>query len=63
MMKANRSKIIAKTLGSLSLFLFLYSMETFLPYKLNQADREKDKSKIQTLGPFVYALDIITYLS
>ena len=35
-------------------------METFLVYKLNQAEREKDKSKIQTLGPFAKALESIT---
>jgi hypothetical protein len=31
-------------------------METFLPYNLNKAEREKDKSKIFSLGPFAYAL-------
>lgn len=36
--------------------LFMYSMETFLPYNLNLAEREKDSSKILTFGPFAYAL-------
>jgi hypothetical protein len=26
--------------------LFMYSMETFLPYTLNKAEREKDASKV-----------------
>ena len=32
--------------------LFMYSMETFLPYTLNKAEREMDESKIESLGPF-----------
>jgi hypothetical protein len=35
-------------------------METFIPYILNQAERDKDSSKILTLGPYAYALKIIT---
>ena len=35
-------------------------METFLPYKLNLAERNKDNSKIKTLGPFACALKKIT---
>jgi len=40
--------------------LFLYSMETFLPYKLNLAERNKDVSKVQSLGPFASAINEIT---
>ena len=40
--------------------LFLYSMETFLYSSLNKADREGDASKIQTLGPFAFALMFIS---
>jgi hypothetical protein len=36
--------------------LFVYSMETFLPYNLNKAEREKDASKVQSLGPFSFVL-------
>jgi len=36
--------------------LFMYSMETFLPYSLNKAEREMDSSKVQSLGPFAEAL-------
>lgn len=36
--------------------LFLYSMETFLPYTMNKASREQDESKVMTLGPFAKAL-------
>ena len=36
--------------------IFIYSMETFIPYKLNEASRSQDLSKIQTFGPFSYAL-------
>ena len=31
-------------------------MESFLPYKLNQAERNKDSSKVETFGPFAYVL-------
>ena len=34
----------------------MYSMETFLPYTLNKAEREKDASKVKSLGPFGYVL-------
>ena len=36
-------------------------METFLPYTLNKAERNKDLSKIQTLGPFAKVLSTISY--
>ena len=36
--------------------MFMYSMETFLPYTLNSASRDKDMSKVPTLGPFAWAL-------
>jgi hypothetical protein len=39
--------------------MFLYSLETFLYSTLNKASRECDESKVSTLGPFAYALDII----
>ena len=34
----------------------MYSMETFLPYNLNKAERERDPKKVMTLGPFADAL-------
>jgi len=34
----------------------MYSMETFLPYTLNKAERERDSSKINSLGPFASVL-------
>jgi len=34
-------------------------METFLPYKLNRADRDRDASKVLTLGPFSWVLKYI----
>jgi hypothetical protein len=40
--------------------MFIYSMETFIAQKLNLAQKEKDSTKVQTLGPFACALDIIT---
>ena len=36
--------------------MFIYSLETHIPYTLNKASRERDLSKIQTLGPFANAL-------
>ena len=35
-------------------------METFLVYKLNQAEREKDQSKLWSLGPYAKLLDKIS---
>jgi hypothetical protein len=35
-------------------------METFLPYSLNKAEREMDASKLNSLGPFSWALEIIS---
>ncbi len=32
-------------------------METFLTYILNKAERNRDVSKIKTLGPFALVLD------
>ena len=31
-------------------------METFLPYTLNLADRNRDASKVLSLGPFAWVL-------
>jgi hypothetical protein len=31
-------------------------METFIPYELNKAERERDASKVLTLGPFALVL-------
>jgi hypothetical protein len=31
-------------------------METFIPYEINRATREQDKSKAESLGPMAYAL-------
>ena len=36
--------------------MFMYSMETFLPYTLNKAYREEDSSKVMSLGPYAWAL-------
>ena len=36
--------------------LFMYSMETFLPYTLNKAERNQDASKVMSLGPFADVL-------
>ena len=36
-------------------------METFIPYNLNKAYREKDISKIISLAPFGWALSQITF--
>ena len=35
----------------------MYSMETFLPYQLNLAERTKDPTKINIFGPFALALN------
>ena len=43
--------------------LYMYSMETFLPYTLNKAEREKDASKVKSLGPFGWVLGNISMLA
>ena len=40
--------------------LFMYSMETFLPYTLNKAERDEDATKVESLGPFASALRLIS---
>jgi len=39
--------------------LFLHTQETFLYQDLKKASREKDQSKILTLGPYALALSYI----
>ncbi len=41
------------------MILCLYSMETFLYSEINRASRDKDKSKISTLGPYSFVLSWI----
>ena len=42
--------------------LYLHTQETFLYKDLKKAAREKDQSKIMTLGPYALALSyILTY--
>lgn len=36
--------------------LFIYSLDTNIPTVLNKAEREKDLSKVQSLGPFALVL-------
>ena len=36
--------------------LFIYSLETFLPHSITKAIRDKDATKVDTLGPFTIAL-------
>ena len=39
--------------------IFLYSLETFIPYELNRAIREKDRSKCNSLEPMAWALSYL----
>jgi hypothetical protein len=39
--------------------LFIYSLESFLFKRLNEAYREKDASSIETLGPYSVALTMV----
>ena len=39
--------------------VYLYSMETFLPQRLNRASRNKDINMIDTLGPFASVMNQI----
>jgi len=40
--------------------IFIYSLETFLPYSLNLAYRNGDSSKVLSLGPYASVLREIT---
>ena len=46
----NPDSVITKSI------FFMYSMETFLPYTLNKAERDRNALKIKSLGPFACAL-------
>ena len=35
---------------------FIYSMESFICYEMNRACREKDESKVDTLGPIAFII-------
>ena len=37
--------------------MYIYSMETHIPYALNNASRNFDESKAETLGPFSFLLN------
>jgi hypothetical protein len=39
--------------------VFIYSLETFLYKTLNKSSRDYDESKVSSLGPFAYALDMV----
>ena len=43
--------------------LFIYSMETFISYNLNLAERNGDVSKVKSFGPFACALGEISLLA
>ena len=42
--------------------LFIYQMDTFIPYAIDKAIREKDESKLNTLGPFSFLLRRIVFM-
>jgi hypothetical protein len=53
-------KILGNTSHKITQFLlYLHTQETFLYKDLKNASREKDESKIMTLGPYALALSYI----
>ena len=53
-------KILSNTSHRITQFLlYLHTQETFLYKDLKKASREKDQSKIMTLGPYALALSYI----
>ena len=42
-----------------ALILYIYQMENYCYSELNRAARFKDASKLQTLGPYAFALGLI----
>jgi len=43
--------------------LYIYSLETFIPHKLNVSSRDRDHSMVENLGAFAMALKTILYCS
>jgi len=41
--------------------LYIYSLETFIPMKLNTASRDRDQQMVLSLGAFAMALKTILY--
>lgn len=41
------------------LLIYLFAMESFIPYVLNKASRDRDYQKIKTMGPYAAALGVI----
>jgi hypothetical protein len=39
---------------------FIYSLETFVVYNLNKAERDRDPAKIFTFGPFSLVITLIS---
>jgi hypothetical protein len=37
-------------------------MDTFIPYAIDKATKEKDESKLNTLGPFSFLLRRIVFM-
>ena len=46
-----------------NLILYVYTMDTFLPAMVNNASRNKDESKVITLGPIAFILQQILYFA
>ena len=42
------------------LIMIIYSLESFIVYNLNQAERDKDSTKILSFGPYSLALTVFT---
>jgi lipid-binding SYLF domain-containing protein len=41
------------------ILLYLFSFESFIPYVVNKASRDKNFDKIKTMGPYATALGLI----
>ena len=41
--------------------LYIYSLETFIPQRLNTASRDRDQSLVESMGAFALALKTIVY--
>ena len=57
--KPAKGGIYDPTSPVVALILYVYQMENYCYVELNRAARFKDTSKVQTLGPYAFALGVI----
>ena len=52
--------LIDKDSNIVKSIVYVYTLETFIPYSMNQGIRDRDKNIHKNLGPYANILKIIT---